>query len=61
SGFNKKAEIFAQKYMLNYQFDYTEYSRSNWILLRACCLLDDILKEVLIQKFNVNEFFPATY
>lgn len=61
SGFNQKAEIFAQKYMSNYQFDYTEYSRSNWILLHTCCLLDDILREVLIQKLNIDEFFPAAY
>ncbi|MBU3196719.1 hypothetical protein KPL26_08530 [Clostridium algidicarnis] len=61
SAFNKKAEMFAQKYMSNYQFDYTEYSRSNWILLHTCCLLDDILKEVLIQKLNIDKYFPTAY
>lgn len=38
SGFYKKAEEFATVYMVNYNFDYSEYSRLNWILLNVCCL-----------------------
>ncbi|MDL5041597.1 hypothetical protein [Heyndrickxia coagulans] len=60
-GFNKKAYDFANKYMKNFQFDYSEYSHLNWILLHTCCLLDDILKEVLIDKFNLDKYFEAVH
>ncbi|MFB9974725.1 hypothetical protein ACFFJF_12470 [Allobacillus sp. GCM10007489] len=36
-GFNKKANEFADKYMKSFQFDYSEYSHLNWILLHTCC------------------------
>lgn len=51
-GFNNKSEIFAQKFMKDYQFDYTEYSRLNWILLHTCGLLDDLLREVLFYQLK---------
>ncbi|GAA5417012.1 hypothetical protein Pryu01_02073 [Paraliobacillus ryukyuensis] len=60
-GFNKKAYEFADKYMKSYQFDYSEYSHLNWILLHTCCLLDDILKEVLIEKFNIDRYFQVAH
>lgn len=52
SGFYEKAEEYATLYMVNYHFDYSEYSRLNWILLNVCCLLDDILGKVLKVMFN---------
>lgn len=58
-GFNKKAYEFADIYMKNYNFDYSEYSHLNWILLHTCCLLDDILREILIHKFNIDKFFET--
>lgn len=58
-GFNKKAYEFADIYMKNYNFDYSEYSHLNWILLHTCCLLDDILREILIYKFNIDKFFET--
>ena len=50
--FRNKAEEFAVNYMKNFEFDYSEYSRMNWIMLHACCLLDDLLRAVLIGKFQ---------
>lgn len=50
--FIKKSEEFAGKFMKNFHFDYTEYSRQNWILLHTCCLLDDLLREVLFQQIK---------
>lgn len=54
-GFNDKTDIFAQKFMTHYNFDYTEYSRLNWVLLHACCLLDDVLRKALLQKLKSNQ------
>ncbi|WP_159633244.1 hypothetical protein [Erysipelothrix anatis] len=51
-GFNEKAEKFAQKYMKNFWFDYTEYSRLNWVLLHTCCLLDDLLRTALFHQLK---------
>lgn len=51
-GFNNKAEEFAQKYMKHYSFDYSEYSRLNWILLYTCCLLDDLLRNILFKQLT---------
>ena len=50
--FNKKIEEFISKYMSDYHFDYTEYSRLNWGLLNVCCLLDEILAKVLSIKIS---------
>lgn len=50
--FIKKSEEFAGKFMENYHFDYSEYSRQNWILLHTCCLLDDLLREVLYKQIE---------
>lgn len=50
--FNGKAEEFAKKYMAHYSFDYSEYSRLNWILLHTCCLLDDLLRAILFRQLK---------
>ena len=49
---NDKAEKFAQKYMTNYTFDYSEYSRLNWIFLVTCCLLDDLLRAIIFNQLK---------
>lgn len=49
---NDKAEEFAQKYMTNYTFDYSEYSRLNWIFLYTCCLLDDLLRAIIFNQLK---------
>ncbi len=46
-GFYTKSELFAKKYMINFFFDYTEYSRQNWITIHLCCLLE-------LQNYMIN-------
>lgn len=52
NGFYEKAEEYARLYMMNYNFDYSEYSRVNWILLHVCCLLDDLIAKVIKIMFE---------
>lgn len=48
-GFENKAEEFAKKYMDGrYEFDYSEYSRKNWVLLHICCTIDDIVRNLIL-------------
>jgi len=45
---NKLLEEYAQRFMDgHYNYDYTEYSRMNWIYLHLYCELDDILARIL--------------
>ena len=45
---NDLLEKFAQKFMDGYyNYDYSEYSRLNWIYLHLCCELDDALARIL--------------
>ena len=57
--FNVKSEEFALAHMNQCSFDYSEYSRLNWILLGVCCLLDDLLAEVLFEtlydKYKIDK------
>lgn len=42
--FNKEIEKYAQKFLDGkLHYDYTEYSRQNWVLLDICCTLKDAL------------------
>lgn len=51
--FEKKAEEYAKQVLDDrYDFDYSEYSRKNWVLLNACCQLTDAVKEMLKLLFN---------
>ncbi len=34
-----------------YTFDYSEYSRRNWVLLHVCCQLDDIVRQLIYLLF----------
>lgn len=52
NGFYEKPEEYARLYMINYNFDYSEYSRINWILLHVCCLLDDLIAKVIKIMFE---------
>lgn len=46
--FEVKLEAYAQKYMDgNFCFDYTEYSRKNWIIQHVCCVLDSIVRRLI--------------
>ena len=59
--FEKKAEEYAQKFMDGrYWFDYSEYSRKNWVLLNVCCLLSDSVK-MLIEKLFENKEYMSEF
>lgn len=46
--FEKIIEEFASTLMDGrFWFDYTEYSRKNWIIQFACCLLDDAVRRLI--------------
>lgn len=36
-------------------FDYTEYSRKNWVIFHVCYLLDDIVKTLIGMMFFDKE------
>lgn len=47
-----KLEEYAQKYMDgNFSFDYSEYSRKNWIIQHVCCILDSIVRQLICMMF----------
>lgn len=48
-------ECYAQKYMDGqFWFDYTEYTRSAWILLHICYRLEEILRTLIILMIEDN-------
>ncbi|PFE14041.1 hypothetical protein [Bacillus cereus] len=51
-GVRGKLEDYATHFMKNYNFDYFEYSRENWIYLNICCELDTILANILWALFS---------
>lgn len=56
TGLENKIEEYAQKVMDGrYNFDYSEYSRKNWVLLDACCLLEDTVRNIIIMLFTDKE------
>ena len=58
--FENKAEEYAQKFMDgHYWFDYSEYSRKNWVLLNVCCLLSDIVKAMINKMFENKEYMDS--
>lgn len=62
--FNIKSEEFAVAHMNQFSFDYSEYSRLNWVLLDVCCLLDNLLAEVLFEtlhgKYKIDKIKNTT-
>lgn len=54
--FEQKAEEYAQLVMDgNYSFDYTEYSRKNWVLLNACSMLSEAVRNMIILLLENRE------
>lgn len=52
TAFENEAETFAKNHMDGrFCFDYTEYSRKNWVISHVCCLLDDIVKTLIGMMF----------
>lgn len=55
--FEKKAEEYAQRFMDGqFWFDYSEYSRQNWVLGNVCCLLSDTVKAMIKKTFDDKTF-----
>lgn len=42
----------------HYVFDYTEFSRQNWILQSLCCILDNALARILYLYISDKNSFP---
>ena len=58
--FEKKCEEYAQKFMEGrFYFDYSEYSRKNWVLLNVCCLLSDAIREMINKLFDDKAYMVA--
>lgn len=50
--YRKKKEEYAQNFMDGaFWFDYTEYSRQNWITLHICCQMESVLRKLLLSTF----------
>ena len=59
-GFEKKIEKYAKLVMDGqYAFDYSEYSRKNWVLLNVCCLLSDTVKMLIEKLFEDKNYMKS--
>lgn len=55
-GFSEKIEEYAKKILDGrYSYDYSEYSRQNWVLLNSCCELQDALRRIMFLLFTNRE------
>ena len=47
----------------HFGFDYSEYSRKNWIIQHVCCILDSIVRQLvcllLLDRSKLNEIKNA--
>ena len=58
--FEQKSEEYAQLAMDgNYSFDYTEYSRKNWVLLNSCCMLSNAVRKMIVMLFEDRTLVEA--
>ena len=54
--FEKLVEEFACEIMdNNFNFDYSEYSRKNWVILHICCELEIVVKKMINMLFLDRE------
>lgn len=54
--FEKLVEEFACEIMDdNFYFDYSEYSRKNWVILHICCELERVVKKMINMLFLDRE------
>lgn len=50
--FEKYIEEYAVAFMDGgFAFDYSEYSRKNWVIQHICCLLDEVLRQLIYMMF----------
>lgn len=48
SAFESKIEEFAVEFMDGrFWFDYSELSRKNWVIQHVCCILDDVIRQLI--------------
>lgn len=52
-------EEYCKIAMVGFRYDYSEYSRRNWIFLNAICLMEEIIRELLKMMFYNNEFLQS--
>lgn len=45
--------------MVGFRYDYSEYSRRNWILLNVCCLMEEITRELIKMMFYNNRLLQS--
>lgn len=55
--FENVVEQYAKKFMDGkYNFDYSEHSRKNWVILNSCCLLQEaVVKMLKMMFYNKNK------
>lgn len=55
--FETIVETYALEFMDGrFVFDYSEYSRKNWVIQHVCCELDDIIRKLILTLlFNKNK------
>lgn len=58
-GYNKKSELYYCLLMKDSELDYYEFNKQNWILISACCLLDDIIRRILVEQFKLSNNFKS--
>lgn len=50
--FEKHIEEYAVAFMDGrFAFDYSEHSRKNWVVLHICCLLDEVIRQMIHMMF----------
>lgn len=54
-GFEKKIEEYSDIAMEGFWYDYSEYSKKNWIIINACCLMEDTLRKIIKTMLYEND------
>lgn len=52
-------EEYSKIAMAGFCYDYSEYSKRNWILLNACCLMEDVTRELIKMMFYNKELLQS--
>ena len=52
-------EEYSKIAMIGFRYDYSEYSRRNWILLNVCCLMEEIIRELIKMMFYNSELLQS--
>ena len=52
-------EEYSKNAMVGFRYDYSEYSRRNWIFLNVCCLMKEVTRELIKMMFYNNELLQS--